>query len=115
MTTTYRRVCVAALAALSLALLPSSAGAARAPITACGNATADGGILIADISARRVSCRTARRIARLTPSRCEDGTCTVRGYTCFAAEATEELTFARCSKSRDDDELYRTVRFDYGR
>jgi hypothetical protein len=69
-----------------------------------------------DISARRASCRVARRIARLTPSRCEDtGTCTVRGYTCFAAAATDELTFARCSKARDDNELYRTVRFDYGR
>jgi hypothetical protein len=39
----------------------------------------------------------------------------VRGYTCFAAPATDELTLARCSKARDDDELYRTVRFDYGR
>ena len=51
----------------------------------------------------------------MTPERCESGTCIVRGYTCFAAPATEELTFARCSKARDDDELYRTVRFDYGR
>jgi len=117
MTTTCRRVCVAAVAALLLALLPTAtAGAARAPITSCGNATADGGILISDISARRASCKTARRIARLTPERCADaGTCTVRGYTCFAAKATEELTFARCAKARDDDELYRTVRFDYGR
>ena len=116
MLTTYRRVCVGVLATLSLALLPTAtAGAQRAPITACGNATADGGILISDISARRASCKTARRIARLTTSRCESGTCTVRGYTCFAAKATEELTLARCSKARDDDELYRTVRFDYGR
>jgi hypothetical protein len=115
MTKTYRRVCVAVLAALGLALLPSSAGAARAPITSCGDATAPGGILISDISARRASCKVARRIARLTPERCESGTCTVRGYTCFAAPATDELTLARCSKARDDDELYRTVRFDYGR
>jgi hypothetical protein len=112
---TYRRVCVAVLATLGLAVLPNAASAARAPITSCGDATASGGILISDISARRASCKTARRIARLTVQRCESGTCTVRGYTCFAAPATEELTFARCSKARDDDELYRTVRFDYGR
>jgi hypothetical protein len=116
MTTTRRRVCVAAVAALLLALPTATAGAARAPIAACGDTTAEGGILISDVSARRVSCRTARRIARLTPERCAAaGTCTVRGYTCFAAKATEELTFARCAKARDDDELYRTVRFDYGR
>jgi hypothetical protein len=120
MLTTYRRVFVAGFAALVLALTAfialtsSSEGAARAPIAACGNATAQGGVLISDISARRASCKTARRIARLTTSRCEDGTCTVRGYTCFAAKATEELTLARCTKARNDDELYRTVRFDYG-
>jgi hypothetical protein len=122
MLTTYRRVFVAGFMALALALTAfialtaSSSGAARAPIASCGNATADGGILISDISARRASCRTARRIARLTTTRCgASGTCTVRGYTCFAAAATEELTLARCAKARDDDELYRTVRFDYGR
>jgi hypothetical protein len=115
MLSTSRRVGVVVLATLGLALLPSTAGAQRAPIASCGNATAEGGILISDISARRVACRTARRIARLTPSRCESGTCTVRGYTCFAAPATPELRLARCSKARDEDELYRTVRFDYGR
>jgi hypothetical protein len=115
---TYRRVFVAGFATLALALTltASSAGAARAAIASCGNATAQGGILISDISARRASCRTARRIARLTTTRCgKSGTCTVRGYTCFAAAATDELTLARCSKARDDNELYRTVRFDYGR
>lgn len=113
MSTTYRRVCVAAFAAVLLALPTATAGAASAPIASCGNATANG-ILISDISARRVSCKVARRIARLTPERCEDGQCTVRGYTCLTAAATDELTFARCSKARDGDELYRTVRFDYG-
>ena len=115
MTTTFRRVSVGCVAALALALLPSPAGATRAPIESCGNATTSGGVLIDDISARRVSCKTARRIARLTPSRCDaTGTCTVRGYTCFAAKATDELRLARCSKARNGDELYRTVRFDYG-
>jgi hypothetical protein len=114
MSKTLRRVSVGGLAALSLAVLPTSAGAARAPIHSCGNATADG-VLIADISARRASCKTARRIARLTPSRCDaTGTCTVRGYTCFAARATDELRLARCSKARGNNELYWTVRFDYG-
>jgi hypothetical protein len=42
------------------------------------------------------------------------GSCTVRGYTCFAARATEELRLARCSKAHNGAELYRTVRFDYG-
>jgi hypothetical protein len=115
MFTTFRRVGVAALATLALAaILPGSASADRAPITACGNATA-AGVLIDDISARRVSCKVARRIARLTPARCDaTGTCTVRGYTCFAAKATEELRLARCSKAHGNSELYRTVRFDYG-
>jgi hypothetical protein len=116
MFTTFRRVSVAAFAALALAtILPGSASAARAPITPCGNAKTADGVLIGDISARRVSCKTARRIARLTPSRCDaDGTCTVRGYTCFAARATDELRLARCSKAHGNEELYRTVRFDYG-
>lgn len=115
MSKTLRRVSVGCFAALSLGVLPTSAGAARAPIHSCGNATTGNGVLIADISARRASCKTARRIARLTPARCDaTGTCAVRGYTCFAAKATEELRLARCSKAHGDDELYRTVRFDYG-
>jgi hypothetical protein len=116
MFTTFRRVGVAGFATFALAILtPGNASAARAPITPCGNAKTADGVLIDDISARRVSCKTARRIARLTPARCDtDGTCTVRGYTCFAATATEELRLARCSKARGNNELYRTVRFDYG-
>jgi hypothetical protein len=114
MLTTFRRVSVGCLAALALAILPTSAGASRAPIASCGNAKTADGVLIGDVSARRVSCKAARRIARLTPARCDSGTCTVRGYTCFAAKATDELTLARCSKARRGNELYRTVRFDYG-
>jgi hypothetical protein len=116
MSTTYRRVCVGGLAALALtlALLPGVAGASRAPIASCGNTTTKSGVLIADVSARRTSCKTARRIARLTPARCATGDCMVRGYTCFAAKATEELRLARCTKARHGNELYRTVRFDYG-
>jgi hypothetical protein len=116
MLTTFRRVCVVVLAALVPALIPTSAGAARAEIQACGNATAPGGILIDDISAKRATCRTARRIARAVPEACgKAGSCSVRGYTCFAAQATEELTLARCSKAKGNAELYRVVRFDYGR
>jgi len=115
MLTTCRRVGVGGLVTLALAILPGSAGAAHAPITPCGNAKTQDGVLIGDISARRVSCKVARRIARATPARCEaTGTCTVRGYTCFAARATDELRLARCSKAHNGDELYRTVRFDYG-
>jgi hypothetical protein len=114
--TTCRRLATtaAAGAALGLALLPAAAPAARTPISACGNATAEG-VLIDDISARRVSCRTARAIARETPAACGSaGSCTVRGFTCLTARAAPELRFARCSKSHAGDELYRVIRFDFG-
>jgi hypothetical protein len=104
------------LAAVALALVPAAAAsAARAPIRPCGNATASGGLLVGDISARRVSCRTARRVARAAPARCgAHGTCTVRGFSCITARALEELRFARCSKAGHGDELFKVIRFDFG-
>ena len=112
---TYRTILGIALAALALALLPTSASAARRPaMQSCGETTSSG-VLIGDITARRVSCKKARRIARETPGKCgTSGTCRVRGYTCFTAQAAEELRFARCSKPANNDELYRTIRFDFG-
>ena len=52
---------------------------------------------------------------RLTPEECgSNGFCTVRGFTCLTARATDELRFARCSKSRGNDELHKVIRFDFG-
>jgi hypothetical protein len=101
--------------AIALALAPSSAPAARTPLRACGDTTAAGGVLIDDISSRRVTCKEARRVARMTPRRCgNQGTCTVRGFSCITARALEELRFARCSKAGHGNELYRVIRFDFG-
>ena len=104
-----------ATAALTFLLAPAAAHA-RAPIHSCGNATAAGGLLIGDISARRVTCRTARRVARAVPKACgtDTSSCTVRRFTCFVARATEELRFARCSQPHGNDELHRVIRFDFG-
>jgi hypothetical protein len=102
--------------ALAAALLPAAADAARRPdMKSCGDTTAGNGLLIGDVTARRVSCKRARRIARAVPARCgNNGNCTVRGYTCFTAPAAEELRFARCTKAGENDELFRTIRFDFG-
>jgi hypothetical protein len=110
----YKTFLALALATI-VALTPAAAGAARRPaMKSCGETTA-GGLLIGDITARRVSCKKARRIARATPAKCgTSGSCTVRGYTCFTAQATEELRFARCAKAGNGDELFRTIRFDFG-
>jgi hypothetical protein len=49
------------------------------------------------------------------PAKCgNEGTCTVRGFSCITAEALEELRFARCSKSREGNELFKVIRFDFG-
>lgn len=103
-------------AALAAALLPATADAARRPdMKSCGDTTAGNGLLIGDVTARRVSCKKARRIARAVPATCGTaGNCTVRGYGCFTARAAEELRFARCSKAGENDELFRTIRFDFG-
>jgi hypothetical protein len=105
------------LAAAALALLPSAASATSSgpPLRACGNLDGADGLLIGDIITRRVTCRSARRVARATPEECgSNGFCTVRGFTCFTARATDELRFARCSKSRGNDELHKVIRFDFG-
>jgi hypothetical protein len=104
------------VAALALALLPAAAPAASgaAPLRACGNTQA-GGVLIGDIITRRVTCANARRVARAVPSDCgNQGTCTVRGFSCITARALEELRFARCSKPGNGNELFKLIRFDFG-
>jgi hypothetical protein len=101
------------LAALALTLLPATAPAAP-KLRACGNLET-GGVLVGDVTSRRVKCPDARRVARAVPRECgNEGTCTVRGFSCITAQALEELRFARCSKPRDGQELFKVIRFDFG-
>jgi hypothetical protein len=104
------------LALLVVAIVPATAAAQeRPPMQSCGDLEATNGALVGDITARRVSCRNARRVARRVPTRCgNESFCMVRGFSCLNARATEELRFTRCTKSRDNDELYRVIRFDWG-
>jgi hypothetical protein len=102
------------VAAALLLLLP--AGASAAPkLRACGNLETSGGLLVGDVTTKRVPCAAARSIARMTPAACGDqGTCQVRGFSCITARALEELRFARCSKARAGSELFRVIRFEFG-
>jgi hypothetical protein len=101
------------VAAAALVLLPTTATAA-AKLRSCGNLTA-GGVLVGDITTKRVRCPDARPVARAVPAACgNEGTCTVRGFSCITAQALEELRFARCSKPRGNSELFKVIRFDFG-
>ena len=101
------------LAALALVLLPAAAPAAPT-LRACGNLET-GGVLVGDVTSKRVPCDDARRVARAVPSACgNEGTCTVRGFSCITAQALEELRFARCSKPGNGNELFKVIRFDFG-
>jgi hypothetical protein len=105
------------LIALALAALvaPASANAAQT-LRSCGN-TESGGVLIGDITTKRVKCRLARRVAREAVDACgteSAASCRVRGFTCLTARTAPELRFARCSKARNNQELFRVIRFDYG-
>jgi hypothetical protein len=101
------------LAVLAFALLPAASSAAPV-LRACGNLET-GGVLVGDITTKRVPCDNARRVARAVPSACgNEGTCTVRGFSCITAQALEELRFARCSKPRGTSELFKVIRFDFG-
>jgi hypothetical protein len=102
------------LAAAALALAPTGASAAP-PLRGCGNIDAANGLLIGDIITRRVTCADARKVARAVPGACgNEGTCQVRGFSCITARALEELRFARCSKPRGNNELFKLIRFDFG-
>jgi hypothetical protein len=99
-------------AALIAATAPSASAAPK--LRACGNLTADG-VLVGDITTKRVKCADAREVARAVPKACgNEGTCEVRGFSCITAQALEELRFARCSKARGGSELYKVIRFDFG-
>jgi hypothetical protein len=97
-------------------LLPSPAQAIdRPPMKSCGDLEAANGLLIGDLLARRVTCRNARRVARRTPGKCgTESSCTVRGFSCLVGRAAPELRFARCTKPGNGDELFKTIRFDFG-
>jgi hypothetical protein len=107
-------IAVAVLAAAAIALLPSAASAAP-KLRACGNLQTGDGVLVGDITTKRVRCPSARDVARAVPAACgNEGTCQVRGFSCITAEALEELRFARCSKARGGSELFKVIRFDFG-
>ena len=101
------------IAAALLVLVPASASAAPT-LRACGNLEASG-VLVGDITTKRVRCPSARDVARAVPEACgNEGTCQVRGFSCITAQALEELRFARCSKARGGSELFKVIRFDFG-
>ncbi len=104
---------------LAVAALAVTAGPATAAPTlrACGNLTAGNGLLIGDITTKRVRCAAARDIARAVPERCGANggeSCSVRGFTCLVARAAPELRFARCSQPRGNRQLFRTIWFEFG-
>jgi hypothetical protein len=107
------RIFIAAALLAAVALVPASASAAP-KLRACGNLTADG-VLVGDITTKRVTCDNARPVARAVPAACgNEGTCRVRGFSCITAQALEELRFARCSKASGGQELFKVIRFDFG-
>jgi hypothetical protein len=105
---------IAVIAAAALALLPAAASAAP-KLRSCGNLEAGNGLLVGDITTKRVTCANARPVARAVPAACgNEGTCQVRGFSCITAQALEELRFARCSKASGGQELFKVIRFDFG-
>ena len=111
---------LAAAAAVTAAFaLPAPAHAQqidRPPMKSCGDFVATNGLHFDDVTARRVTCSRARRVARRTPGKCGlvDSTCRVLRFRCVVAQAFPELRFARCSKFGEGDPLFKTVRFEFG-
>ena len=108
---------LAAAAVLAAFALPSPAQAIdRPPMKSCGDFVAAGGFHFDDVLARRVTCRRARLIARLTPDKCglRDSTCTVRRFSCVVAQAAPELRLVRCNRFGEGDPLFKTIRFEFG-
>ena len=103
-----------------LAAAPAATAQDRADMTSCGDLEAANGLLIGDLLARNVTCASAKKVARKLPGKCDpggrkaNGSCSVRGFSCLFARAAPELRFARCSKPGNGDELFKTIRFDYG-
>ncbi len=74
------------------------------------------GLLFAYLTARRVTCNNVRRVARRVPRKCglETSSCVVRNFSCFAGRVAPELRSVRCSKPGHNDELFKTIRFEFG-
>jgi hypothetical protein len=106
----------AAVTTFALATPAQAQQVDRPPMKSCGDFVAPNGLHIDDVTARRVTCRRARRVARLTPEKCglSDSTCRVLRFRCIVAQAFPELRFARCSKFGEGDPLFKTVRFEFG-
>jgi hypothetical protein len=107
----------AALAALVVigALAGSASAATSTPtLRSCGDLES-GGVLIGDVTTKRVGCDAARAIARDAVKACGTASfCRVRSYSCLVGRATPELSLARCSRAQGSTELYNVVRFDFG-
>ena len=92
--------------------------AERPPMESCGDFSAVNGLLFADLTARRVTCVNARRVARRVPRKCGLATssCVVRKFSCFVGQVAPELRLVRCSRpgGGDDDELFKAIRFEFG-
>jgi hypothetical protein len=98
----------------ALAGATQTASGAGPTLRACGN-TESGGVLIGDITTKRVTCATARQIARDAVKACGTrSSCRVRTYTCLVGRAAPELSLARCARAQSGSELYNVVRFDFG-
>ena len=111
-----KTLAVAAVVA-AFALLPSPAHAVdRPPMKSCGDFISAGGLHFDDVLARRVTCRRARRVARLTVRRCGlgDSSCRVKRFSCVVGQVAPELRLARCSKFAEGDPLFKTIRFEFG-
>ena len=112
-----RPLLIAALLAATVVALSSAPASAAPKLRACGNLTAGNGLLIGDVTTKRVRCPLARDIARAVPDACgtQGGeSCTVRGFTCLVGRVAPELRFARCSKPRGNRQLFSTVWFEFG-
>lgn len=111
------KLIAAAVVLLAIATAASPAQAIdRPPMQSCGDFTAVNGLLFADLTARRVPCTGARRVARKVPRKCglDTSSCTVRGFSCFVGRVAPELRLVRCSKPGGNDELFKTIRFEFG-
>ncbi|MEZ0293842.1 MAG: hypothetical protein ACAH82_14960 [Solirubrobacteraceae bacterium] len=112
-----RPLLIAALLAAATVALSSGPASAAPKLRVCGNLTAGNGLLIGDVTTKRVRCPLARDVARAVPERCgTDGGdfCTVRGFACVTGRAAPELRLARCSKSRANSQLFKTIWFEFG-
>lgn len=96
------RVAIALSVTIALAAAP-----ARAEARSCGDLPA---VVVSDIRAQMVGCKTARSLARryVTRAACYQGGCSLAGYRCKRRVLGYESYRARCTRDS------RLIRFDYG-